>query len=123
MLGLFFTSTDETNYAEVDLKPGGANIVVGDSNKTEFVKLKCHYHAYLSCKRQLEKIREGFYEVIPAAWVRFLDVDELETFMCGLQTIELSDWKAHTELRGFNKYINSITVYRFWQIMATYDQT
>lgn len=58
--------------------------MVIDSNKQEFVQLKCHYHAYLACKRQLEKIREGFYEVIPLSWIRFFDVDELETFMCGL---------------------------------------
>jgi len=42
--------------------------------------------------------------------------------MCGLQTIDLEDWKAHTELRGFSSYIKSLTLYRFWQIMETYDQ-
>ena len=41
--------------------------------------------------------------------------------MCGLQTIDLADWKAHTETRGFSSYIKSLTLHRFWQIMGTYN--
>ncbi len=50
MLGFYFTSTNETNLSEVDLKQNGSNIVVTDSNKHEFMRLKCHYHAYTACK-------------------------------------------------------------------------
>ena len=86
------------------------------------MRLKCHYHAYLSCKKQLEQIRKGFYEVIPLSWIKFFAVDELESFMCGLSTIDLADWKANTETRGFSNYVKSLTLHRFWQIMGTYDQ-
>ena len=56
------------------------------------------------------------------AWVKFFAVDELESFMCGLSNIDLSDWRSNTEIRGFSNIIKSLTLYRFWQIMATYDQ-
>jgi len=51
LLGLFFTATNEVNFSEVPLKPGGENIPVMNQNKEEFVRLKCHYHAYLACKQ------------------------------------------------------------------------
>ena len=84
LLGLFFTATNETNYNEVALKPNGHNIPVTNANKHEFVRLKCHYTAYLAVKKQLELIRKGFYEIIPQNWVSFFTNDELETFICGL---------------------------------------
>lgn len=117
----YFTTTHEITYNEVELKQGGANLRVTDANKQEFARLKCHYHAYVACKKQLEQIRKGFYEVIPHSWIKFFSVDELETFMCGLQTIDLADWKMNTETRGFSNIIKSLTLYRFWQIMGTYD--
>jgi len=60
--------------------------------------------------------------VIPEQWISFLTVDELESSMCGQQTIDLNDWKANTETRGFSEYVKSLTIHRFWTIMATYDQ-
>lgn len=62
---LFFTATNETNYSEVVLKQGGHSIPVINANKHEFVRLKCHYTAYVAVKKQLELIRKGFYEIIP----------------------------------------------------------
>ena len=48
------------------------------------------------------------------AWVKFFAVDELESFMCGLSNIDLSDWRSNTEIRGFRNIIKSLTLYRFW---------
>lgn len=104
------------------MKANGAETLVTNANKQEFASLKCHYHAYISTKRQIEAIRKGFYEYIPQTWIKFFTADELESFMCGLQTIDLADWKANTETRGFNNYIKSLSLHRFWQIMATYNQ-
>ena len=42
--------------------------------------------------------------------------------MCGLQTIDLQDWKNNTETRGFNNMVKSLTLHRFWQIMGGYNQ-
>jgi len=34
----------------VELKPGGSATRVNNDNKEEFIRLKCHYIAYKSCK-------------------------------------------------------------------------
>ena len=46
-LGIYFATTHEVTSAEIELKSGGANISVTEHNKMEFMRLKCHYHAYL----------------------------------------------------------------------------
>ena len=53
-------------------------------------------------------------------WIRFLSVDELETWLCGKDAIDLTDWRANTEYRGFFLNDKSVTVYRFWYAMGTY---
>ena len=53
-------------------------------------------------------------------WIRLLTVDELETWLCGKDSIDLNDWKANTEYRGFLLSDKSVTVYRFWYAMNTY---
>lgn len=108
--------------SDIDLKPFGSSIPINNGNKMEFIRLKSHYHAYKAVQKQMEAIRNGFYEVIPLSWVRFFLVEELESFMCGLSTIDLKDWKANTETRGFSNIVKSLTLHRFWQIMATYNQ-
>ncbi len=60
--------------------------------------------------------------MIPASWISFLTADELESLMCGQNEIDLADWKANTVTQGFSNYVMSMTVHRFWTIMATYDQ-
>jgi len=58
--------------------------------------------------------------VIPYSWVKIFSSDELEAAICGNSHIDLDDWKANTETKGFNKW--SLTVKRFWQVMETYNQ-
>ena len=115
-----FTMTLDTSGHEIELKEYGALIKVDNQNKAEFAKLKCHYIGYIQNKPQLEKIREGFYQVIPMEWIRFLTVDELETWLCGKDAIDLNDWRTNTEYRGFFLGDKSVTVYRFWYAMGTY---
>jgi hypothetical protein len=65
---------------------------------------------------------EGFRTVVPLEWIALFTADELETQMCGQNHIDLEDWKRNTELRGFFNYLGSMTLTRFWKIMATYNQ-
>ena len=59
---------------------------------------------------------------MPVEWVRFLTVDELESWICGKDEIDIEDWKANTEYRGFLLASKSVTIYRFWYAMGTYTQ-
>ena len=121
-IDLNFMITTDAAGTEVELKNNGENIKVVNENKQEFAQLKCHYMGYKMHRPQLEKIQQGFYEVVPQEWVHFLTVDELETALCGQNEIDLADWKANTEYRGFLLKDKSMTIYRFWYALGTYSQ-
>jgi len=116
----FEHSTDEGK--SIELVPGGSATRVTNENKAEFIKLKSHYIAYKQCKSQLDSLTAGFYSVVPLEWISHLTAEELEVQLCGQITIDLDDWKENTEYRGFFCANMSVTVTRFWQIMATYNQ-
>lgn len=48
------------------------------------------------------------------------NTEELEAAICGQGHIDLEDWKANTEYKGFKS--GSKTVENFWKVMATYSQ-
>ena len=90
-----------------------------DSNKGDFIKKKCFFIGYQCVSDQLDSVVSGFNKVIPQSWVKIFSSDELEAAICGNAHIDLDDWKANTELKGFGKW--SQTVKRFWQAMETYN--
>jgi hypothetical protein len=102
-----------------ELIPGGNSVRVTDENKMDFIRKKCHYLSYLVVRDQLESLISGFNKVIPASWTKVFTSDELEAAICGNNHIDLEDWKAHTELKGYGKW--SQTVKRFWHAMETYN--
>lgn len=59
----FEHSTEEGK--SVELVPGGAFKRVNNSNKLEFIKLKCHYIGYKQCKSQLDALVDGFNSIVP----------------------------------------------------------
>lgn len=68
---------------------------------------------------QLDSITEGFYSVIPHDWLSIFNSDELEAAICGQSFIDLEDWKANTEYKGFKS--GSKIVENFWKLMNTYS--
>lgn len=97
----------------------GSHVRVTDLNKSEFILKKCHYVAYKATQEQLQSLQEGFHKVIPVSWIALLNPDELEAAICGNPYINISDWKKHTDLKGYHSY--SLTVGRFWNVMETYS--
>jgi hypothetical protein len=117
----FFEHSNDEGKS-VELVPGGSSKRVNNDNKKEFIKLKCHYIGYKSCKPQLDQLAEGFYSVVPYDWIAHLTVEELEVQLCGQSHIDLDDWKEFTEYRGFLSVAFSGTIKNFWNIMETYNQ-
>ena len=50
---------------------------------------------------QTSKFLEGFGEVIPIEWLQYFDERELEMMLCGIQKIDVEDWKANTVLKNY----------------------
>ena len=50
---------------------------------------------------QTSKFLEGFGEVIPIEWLQYFDERELEMMLCGIQKIDVEDWKQNTVLKNY----------------------
>eukprot|EP01113_Clastostelium_recurvatum_P041177 TRINITY_DN649_c0_g1_i1.p1 TRINITY_DN649_c0_g1~~TRINITY_DN649_c0_g1_i1.p1 ORF type:complete len:1031 (-),score=234.21 TRINITY_DN649_c0_g1_i1:49-3141(-) len=103
----------------VDLKENGRNIPVTEDTKAEFVALMNEWKLKRDCSEQFNKFSEGFYSVIPPDFVRNFSALELEILMCGLTSIDVADWMAHTQYRGFSAGSNVIVW--FWEIVTAMD--
>ncbi|XP_063064393.1 E3 ubiquitin-protein ligase HUWE1 isoform X4 [Engraulis encrasicolus] len=117
----FSTEVQEFGVCEVrDLKPNGANIIVTEENKKEYVHLVCQMKMTGAIRKQLAAFLEGFYEIIPKRLISIFTEQELELLISGLPTIDIDDLKANTE---YHKYqASSIQIQWFWRALRSFDQ-
>lgn len=64
--------------------------------------------------QQMKAIMRGVHELIPDHLLKIFDANELEMVLCGIQKIDVKDWKTHTEYKGYSP--NSVTVQLFWRV-------
>eukprot|EP01132_Coremiostelium_polycephalum_P003275 gene3275-4102_t len=116
-------STTFDNMGEnvlVDLKPNGREILVTEDNKQEFVKLILEWRLRRDISDQSYHFVMGFRDVIPLNLISQFNECELELFICGLVEIDIQDWKANTNYRGYNA--TSSVIEWFWQIVEDMEQ-
>ncbi|KAM4754376.1 E3 ubiquitin-protein ligase HUWE1-like [Cyanocitta cristata] len=118
---LYPPQVQEFGVCEVrDLKPNGANVLVTEENKKEYVHLVCQMRMTGAIRKQLAAFLEGFYEIIPKRLISIFTEQELELLISGLPTIDIDDLKANTE---YHKYQgNSIQIQWFWRALRSFDQ-
>ncbi|XP_077050756.1 E3 ubiquitin-protein ligase NEDD4 isoform X1 [Siphateles boraxobius] len=103
-----------------DLKPGGADIVVNDTNKKEYIHLVMQWRFVDRIQRQMTAFKEGFYELIPLDLIKIFDENELELLMCGLGDVDVNDWKENTKYKnGYNP--NHPAIVWFWKAVLLMD--
>jgi len=107
---------------QIELKRGGARIVVNEKTKEEFMGLLCEYYLKKSIEKQFTALKAGFYSLIPNHIIAVLDFEELEFLLCGEQEISLSDWKAHTQYKG-SYSSNHQVIEWFWKILSKFNNT
>ena len=83
-----------------ELKPGGAEVEVTKDNVNEYTDLLLEHYLFSSVKSQLRHLLQGFYEVVPHHLMSVFDSQELEVLLCGLDRVDMADWRKHTEFRG-----------------------
>ena len=59
--------------------------------------------------------------MIPSAPLAVFDAQQLELLMCGLDTIDTADWKAHTALLGVLRPTHPLVRW-FWEIISELEQ-
>ena len=106
-----------------ELVPGGAQRRVTNDNKAEFAECKAQW-LLRGCKAaQLAALRQGFITVMPEPerLLGAFDAAELELLLCGVPTLELSEWRAHTDYRaGYHSAHPAVR--RLWRVVGGMDQ-
>ena len=124
-LGFSFEAEIEGEYGAgptvvKELKPNGSNIPVTNGNKQEFVELKSRFIMCEQRQLQLDALRDGFATVLPLSEIEMFDVSELELMLCGVPSLDIEDWQAHTEYKsGYNTEHH--TIQHFWTIIGAWN--
>lgn len=116
-------SLDDSIFGEtqnVELVPGGANVAVTEENKEEYIEAVISWRFVNRIEKQMNQILKGVQEVVPSNLLRLFDANELELLMCGLQKIDVKDWKANTIYKG-GYGPSSQVVHNFWKCILSFD--
>lgn len=98
-----------------ELKPNGAEIDVTNENKDEYIKLVIEWRFEARVKEQMQAFFVGFGSIVPLNTLKIFDENELELLMCGIQNIDVKDWKKNTLYKG-DYYPNHVIVQWFWRV-------
>eukprot|EP01052_Picozoa_sp_SAG31_P024215 SAG31_NODE_2044_length_6580_cov_2.757445_7_plen_769_part_00 len=124
-LGLVFV--DDSNAeaysaanAEVELKPGGADLEVTEENKEEYLQLFAKHRLLDAIQPQIEAFLTGLAVFLSAELLAQLrqccTVGELQLLICGMPTVDTDDWQAHTQYTsGYTE--DSPVVRWFWTVV------
>lgn len=124
---LDFTATQNSlgETHQIKLTPEGEDKAVTGENLHEYLEL---YFKYLMLERirpQVTELLLGFYDVVPEPMLTIFDFQELELMMCGLPTIDMADWKKHTQYAGTfasSKQKSQVCKW-FWEVVSNeFDQ-
>lgn len=74
----------------------GRQIQVNDSNKEVYIALRYEFELREGFQKALDKLKSGFYYIIPFENIKDFEPAELEILICGLDVIDLNDWKSNT---------------------------
>lgn len=116
-------SVDEEQFGKTilrELKPGGANVSVDNDNKDEYIKLVIQWRFSARVQEQMEAFLEGLGALVPLALLKIFDEHELELLLCGIQHIDVRDWRANTLYKG-DYHANHIVVQWFWRVVLSFS--
>lgn len=102
-----------------DLKDDGADLLVTEENKEEYIGLMAEWRFSRGVESQTKAFLDGFNEVVPLQWLQYFDEKELEVMLCGMQEVDLQDWQRNTVYRHYTR--NSKQIIWFWQLVKEVD--
>lgn len=79
------------------------------------IRLVIEWRFVSRVKEQMSAFLDGFGTICPLAILKIFDENELELLMCGIQNIDVKDWKKNTLYKG-DYYANHIIVQWFWRV-------
>uniref|UniRef100_A0A182JS61 HECT-type E3 ubiquitin transferase n=1 Tax=Anopheles christyi TaxID=43041 RepID=A0A182JS61_9DIPT len=116
-------SVDEESFGTTnqrELKPNGADLEVSNENKDEYIRLVIDWRFEARVKDQMQAFLEGVGSLVPLHLLKIFDENELELLMCGIQSIDVNDWKKNTMYKG-DFYANHAVVQWFWRAVLSFN--
>ncbi|CAB3369932.1 Hypothetical predicted protein [Cloeon dipterum] len=116
-------SVDEESFGQTsqrELKPNGANIALTNENKDEYINLVIEWRFVARVKEQMQAFLEGFSALVPLTLIKIFDENELELLMCGIQHIDVKDWRQNTHYKG-DYHPNHLVVQWFWRVILSFN--
>ncbi|XP_045777951.1 E3 ubiquitin-protein ligase Nedd-4 isoform X6 [Maniola jurtina] len=116
-------AVDEEQFGKTiqrELKPGGANISIDNENKDEYIKLVIQWRFVSRVQEQMYAFLEGLGGLVPLPLLKIFDENELELLLCGIQHIDVRDWRANTLYKG-DYHANHIVVQWFWRVVLSFS--
>ncbi|XP_044747112.1 E3 ubiquitin-protein ligase NEDD4 isoform X2 [Coccinella septempunctata] len=116
-------SVDEESFGQTsvhELIPGGANVPLDNSNKDEYIKCIIQWRFVGRVQEQMNSFLEGFSELVPLNIIKIFDENELELLMCGIQHIDVKDWKYNTVYKG-DYHAHHVVILWFWRAVLSFS--
>ncbi|KAL3998524.1 HECT-domain (ubiquitin-transferase) family protein [Acanthocheilonema viteae] len=104
----------------VELRDGGAEEKVTDANKDEYIDLIIKWRFVSRVEEQMKALMKGVHEVIPPNLLSIFDPNELELLLCGLQKIDVKDWKDNTLYKGGYSPSHPV-IQNFWKCLLAFN--
>eukprot|EP00927_Polykrikos_kofoidii_P065682 TRINITY_DN61414_c0_g1_i1.p1 TRINITY_DN61414_c0_g1~~TRINITY_DN61414_c0_g1_i1.p1 ORF type:complete len:800 (+),score=117.96 TRINITY_DN61414_c0_g1_i1:300-2699(+) len=115
---LVFTSAPtELQPDPHELKPNGANIVVTENNKVEYVQLLCEAYLCGGNRREIQCMLQGFWDLLPMELLRQCQVApaELSLHISGVRSLDADEWRSHSrEIGGEGSQVFGW----FWEVVS-----
>ncbi|CAG9862580.1 unnamed protein product [Phyllotreta striolata] len=116
-------SVDEESFGHTtvhELIDGGAEINLDNSNKDEYIKCIIQWRFVGRVQEQMNAFLDGFSDLVPLNLIKIFDEHELELLMCGIQHIDVKDWKTNTLYKG-DYHANHIVIQYFWRVVLSFS--
>ena len=121
-LDLDFTVNEERlgEVSLVELIPNGLKIPVTNENKHDYINLFIKWRLVKRVKNQMQAFLMGFHDIIPRKSIQIFQENELESLICGIQQLDLKDWRSNTAYSG-GYYPRHSTIRWFWKVVSSFD--
>jgi len=114
----------EMGGADVELIPGGKDVAVTPSNVQDFVQRYAQLLMIGCVQDELDALKAGFLEVIPAKFLADLTAEDLRLLLNGRDHVDLKLLKTATQFKFEcnDRALFKATQERFWRVVEALPQ-
>ncbi|CAD8054024.1 unnamed protein product [Paramecium primaurelia] len=122
VFALNFTITEAIwdDIRTVELLPNGAQILVTQQNKHQYIKLCINYYLNESIQIPFNSFKKGFWKVVEGNGIQLFTGYELQQLIVGQKHFNLQELEETTEYDGFDQ--NSEYIKSFWQFLRSLNE-